>query len=540
MLPEPQGAHPAPRPSELSEAASRGHWERPGRGRRLGVVAPLFCARSCQSLGIGDFADLDRLVDWCVEIGASVLQLLPLNDMGTGSSPYSALSAMALDPIYLSLPRMEPLVQDAAWARSLGSVRAELETAPRVRYQQVRQEKMRLLYQAFEHCRSDLAHSPELEIFREESPWLEGYLAFRVLKEKHGWRSWEEWSRGRSPEEWIALAGRTDEEALDFHRFLQWISREQLRGARRYADDRGVLLLGDIPILVARDSADVWEHTELFHLDSTAGAPPDMYAADGQNWGFPTYDWESIASRDYAWWRLRLAGLRDYFHLYRIDHVVGFFRIWTIPMGEETGRNGRFVPEDEARWGEHGWRLLSMMLEASPLLPLAEDLGAIPPVCRDTLRSMGIPGLKVARWEKRYHGDGSFIHPREYPFLSVATSSTHDSETLAGWWQAFPGERAQLHRELGLGDRPPAELDRELSRLLLGDLARSGSAFAILPIWDLLHGAPGYLDPDPQANRVNLPGVCSEQNWTYRLPFLMERLIGDAALNGELREVLAR
>ncbi|MBM4320365.1 MAG: 4-alpha-glucanotransferase, partial [Deltaproteobacteria bacterium] len=390
-------------------------------------------------------------------------------------------------------------------------------------------------------CRPAVERDPGYRSFRTENPWLDGYVAFRVLKEVNCWRSWEEWSAGRPPARCLAEAEKQWGERLDHHRFLQWIAAQQLRSAREYACNHGVLLKGDIPILVGRDSADVWLHPELFHLDATAGAPPDMYAAEGQNWGFPTYDWDALARLDYSWWRQRLAAIEQYFHLYRIDHVVGFFRIWTIPLGERTGLKGRFVPEDEQTWGRHGRQLLSMMLDSCALLPIGEDLGTIPDVCRATLNEMGIPGLKVARWEKRWHGDRSFIPPREYPFLSVATSSTHDSETLAGWWQAFPEEREQLYRELGLGHHAPAELTLPLAERLLGDLAHSSSAFTILPLNDVLFlGGDGYLFPRPEQNRVNVPGTCTPTNWTFRLPRPLERLLADARLNDRLKELLRR
>ena len=525
---------------QLQEGPSRQHWERAGTERRLGVILPLSSARTNTSQGIGDFGDLQRLVDWCQCIGATTLQLLPLNDAGNGTSPYSALSAMALDPAYISLELVGPLVDDADWLARVRLLARVLEQTKRVQYAAVRFAKEELLREAFGRCWSDLRGSEAYERFAASCPWLDGYAAFRVLKERNGWASWEEWSGGRPAGDWIAELRSEAPAAVDFHCFQQWLAREQLMAARTYAQERGVLLKGDIPILVGRDSADVWKRPELFHLDATAGAPPDMYAADGQNWGFPTYDWAAHEAEGFAWWRQRLQLLQDYYDLYRIDHVVGFFRIWTIPLGEKTGRNGRFVPEDEGRWGEHGSRLLQMMLSNCDLLPLAEDLGTIPDVCRRLLREMGIPGLKVARWEKRYHGDGSIIQPRDYPWLSVATSSTHDSETLAGWWQAFPDERAQLHRELGLGDHAPDELTPELGERLLRELAGARSAFALLPVWDILAPSRRYLDPDPVANRVNVPGICDDTNWTYRLPFPMERLLADEPLNAHLRALLAR
>ena len=528
--------------SWIADRPSAPHWGRIGGQRRLGVAIPLFSARTGESCGIGEFPAIERLVDWCGEIGATVLQLLPLNDIGDGTSPYSAWSAFALDPTYISLHRLAPRVDDASWLRRVEETARELERSPRVDYPRVRAAKLPLLEEAFRRCQDDLARDPDYLGFLARSPWLDGYAAFRVLKEDHGYASWEVWGAGWVPGDRVALTQLHQAARLDFIRFQQFVAAEQLAASRRYAEERGVLLQGDIPILVSRDSADVWLQPHLFHLDAAAGAPPDMYAADGQNWGFPTYRWDRLARQDYAWWRARLRTMEDFCHLYRVDHVVGFFRIWTIPQGLRDGRQGRFVPEDEGTWGEHGQRLLEMMLGSCRLLPLAEDLGTVPDVCRHTLGYLAIPGLKVARWEKRWHGDRSFIPPAEFLPMSVATSATHDSETLAGWWKAFPEERQQLQRELGLGDGPaPARLPPALAERILGDLARAGSIFTILPLADLLELARDRsLGAEPEEDRINVPGELRPDSWTWRLRRPLEELLADASLNVRLLKLLER
>ncbi len=524
-------------PDWMARMPTSDHWERlGGPEKRLGVVCPVFSLRTSRSQGIGDFDDLEAMVDWCVAIGASVLQLLPLNDIGADTSPYSALSAMALEPSYISLRSLAPLVGDPRWEARVDEAARELERdRGRVRYRRVRELKLGLLREAL----AIMGDVEGLEQFRADNPWFDGYAAFKIFREQAGYVSWETWAQGRPASEWIARARREFPERVRFHLFLQWLASRQLAEAKAYAASRGVLLKGDIPILVGRDSADVWEHPNLFRLDTVAGAPPDMYAEQGQNWGFPTYDWPAHEADGYSWWQARLARLESYFDMYRVDHVVGFFRIWTIPFGEKTGVNGWFEPWDERVWGDHGRKLLQMMLDATHLLPLAEDLGTIPPVCRQVLGDMGIPGLKVARWEKRWESDRSFIPPSDYPLLSVATSSTHDSETLAGWWQAFPGEREQLHREMGLPGEPGERLTRDQAEAILGALARAGSVFTILPAWDLLYLGEGYLPEDPAESRINVPAILDDRNWTFRFGFLMEELLGDHGLNERLAGLLA-
>jgi 4-alpha-glucanotransferase len=266
-----------------------------------------------------------------------------------------------------------------------------------------------------------------------------------------------------------------------------------------------------------------------------------MYAEDGQNWGFPTYDWEALAAEDHGWWRERLALAGRWFDLYRIDHIVGFFRIWSIRHGERTGRNGWFDPPDEAAWGDHGRRILEMMLDATPMLPLGEDLGTIPHVCRDTMASLGICGMKVQRWERRWEGDRGYIDPREYPELSLATLSTHDSETCGGWWQA-DAHRADvqlLYETLGGRGDAPRTLPDDLYEQLVRYVSGARSRFVVHLLHDLL--APvGWLPGDPSLHRVNVPGTVGPHNWSWRLPLPIEAMLADEARISRIRDMIRR
>ena len=519
--------------------ATARHWERVGTRRRLGVAVPLFSLRSERSAGIGDVADLERLVDWCQAIGATVVQLLPLNDMGTGTAPYGAISAFATDPIYIALDRLPAAATDAQHAERAVELGRRLEGAARIDYPRVRREKMAMLEDAFARSRDRIANDGSFSSFvATNADWLDDYALYRTLREVHDWRPWEDWDGAYAGKDALRRFADAHAERLDFHRFHQWVIDGQLTAARAYASERGVLLKGDVPILVGRDSADVWRRRELFRLDTSAGAPPDYYAEDGQNWGFPTYDWDVSWRDDCAWWRRRLAHAERYFDLYRIDHVVGLFRIWTIPHGEETGRNGRFVPEDEGVWGAQGRRILEMMLDASRMLPLAEDLGTIPDVCRDTLADMGICGTKVIRWERRWHGDQRFIPPEDYPPLSMATLSTHDSETFRGWWADYPEERQLFWEDMGRSGPAPT-LDPAVHEACLVHAARVRSTFLILAIQDILAPAR-LLHDDPEDNRVNVPGTVTDRNWTYRLPVTLERLLANPRMNEHLARLLRR
>jgi len=513
-------------------------WRKFGVARRAGICVPLFSLRSERGLGIGDAADLHALVDWCARIGVSVVQILPINDMGLDAVPYAALSAYALDPVFLAVDRLPSVVADSRLMERVRTTAAELNASGPVEHQRVRREKMALFEEAFRQ-EDGPALEAELAGFRDANPWLEDYLPYRVIKEVEGFQSWEVWASRYAHPDSLRRFCVENSRRIRFHLYLQFHLDRQFREVRQYASAHGVLLKGDIPILVARDSADVWRHPEYFHLDTAAGAPPDMYSEEGQYWGFPTYDWDRLAADDYGWWRARLRQAERYFDLYRIDHVVGFFRIWTIRLGEKTGKNGWFVPDDESTWGDHGRRLLTMMIESCGMLPLAEDLGTIPHVCRNTLADLGICGLKVQRWEKRWEQDRRFIPPEDYPALSVATLSTHDSEILSEWWELYPQETEELCELLGLPAPEPGRLDPETHKTTLARMARSGSLFAIFMLQELLEPF-GLLRGTSTDNRINVPGKVLPTNWVWRMPVTLESLLEDDATSSQLRELLAR
>ena len=512
---------------EIERTDARFHWERVGIRRRRGICLPLFSARSHRDCGIGDLGDLVNLGRWCKEIGAEVIQLLPLNDLGRGACPYSAVSAFALDPVFVALDQVPGLERDAGWQARVREVASRLDGGVRIEWEAVRAAKEQLLEEALQRLDDSLLEDL-LESFEEEHPWLDDYLPYRVLKDLHGHAGWEAWGPVDRLDQ--ALQSPEGKRRRRLHLFSQWLLDAQFRRAREVLRGMGVLLEGDIPILVARDSADVWRHPEWFHLEVTAGAPPDMYSQDGQNWGFPTYRWERMEQDGHRWWRDRLRYAERYYDLYRVDHVVGFFRIWTIPAGETTGRNGFFVPGEEHRWGDHGRRILRMMLSATGMLPLAEDLGTIPEVCRETLLQMGICGFKVQRWEKRWKGDRRFIPPREYPVLSVATLSTHDSEILAQWWRDNPQERQELHEALGRTGTAPDGLTPDLHREILRWLAGGRSLFQIHLIQEILW-PEGLLSGPPEEHRINVPGTVGPWNWSWRCPVSIESLLGDDERN---------
>ncbi|MBL6975004.1 MAG: 4-alpha-glucanotransferase [Deltaproteobacteria bacterium] len=524
-----------PLPPDIEGKAAAPHWDRIGAHKRFGICVPLFSLRSENDCGIGDIGDLYGLVDWCRASGATVIQVLPLNDMGLDHVPYASLSAFAMDPVYLSLGRIPAVAGDGALLQRVREVARELNARSRIDYDAVRRAKMAVLAVALKRWEPDEL-TAELESFLSRNEWLVTYLAFRVIKEVDGFQSWETWG-DRWSETAIRAVPATHCDLWRLHLFAQWLLDVQLRGAARYAHEKGVLLMGDVPILVSRDSADVWGNPGYFRLDTCAGAPPDMYSESGQTWGFPTYDWNALRADDNAWWRARLAHAQQYFDLYRIDHVVGFFRIWTLRNGAPDGRDGWFEPRDQSAWGHHGHAILSMMLDATSMLPLAEDLGTIPPVCRETLRDLGICGLKVQRWERRWDTDRGYVDPADYDPVSLATWSTHDTEVLTHWWASSPGERQLLYQASGHEGEAPQCLEPGLHRDLTRWLSSAPSRFLVLALQDVLSPL-GVLDGDSALQRINLPGVVNDTNWTWRCPVTLESLLEDPRSAASVRAMI--
>lgn len=321
---------------------------------QTGLAFPLSSLRS-PGHGIGEFADLVPLGEWAATVGLDVLQILPVQDTGRDPSPYAGVSSLALHPIYL---RVEEVEGSEAVRESYLAAQAPLAALPRVDYAAVLESKMRALREILE--RLDHATVDErLRGFVEQNPWLEVHAAYKILEQRHSGRPWHEWEDHRDPQlEDLSAILESDRAEARFQIWLQWEADRQLRAAAEAMDARGLRLKGDIPILMHENSVDVWFHRELFDRSVRAGAPPDMYSDEGQNWGFPCYRWKVMAENDHAWWRRRVRRAARYFHALRIDHVLGFFRIWYIPADRRSGRLGVFDPTVFLERGElHEWGL---------------------------------------------------------------------------------------------------------------------------------------------------------------------------------------
>jgi 4-alpha-glucanotransferase len=333
-----------------------------------GVAIPVFSLRSEASFGVGEFTDLKRVADWCQQAGLSLIQVLPINDTTAthtwqDSYPYSAISAFGLHPLYLNLSKVANAAnQDRV--KDLEPERKRLNALPALEYEAVMAVKMGILKQIYAVQKEQTFKSQTYKAFFERNKdWLIPFAAFCYLRDKYGTVDFNQWPKLRryQADEVAALAAK-DSSAYDelaFNFFLQYHLHAQLQEATEYAHAKGVVLKGDLAIGVSRHSADTWQQPELFNLHMQAGAPPDPFSAKGQNWSFPTYNWLGMKRDGFSWWKRRFGQLAEYFDAFRIDHILGFFRIWSIPTHAVEGILGHFVPAIPVHLGELASRGIS-------------------------------------------------------------------------------------------------------------------------------------------------------------------------------------
>jgi 4-alpha-glucanotransferase len=341
---------------------------------------------------------------------------------------------------------------------------------------------------------------------------------FRALKERFRWREWALWPDGLDRHEPAALklASRELAGESSFYSHIQFVAHRQWEEVRTEIARRGVLLGGDLAFSPGRESAEVWANQELFDLTRTVGAPPDAFSKDGQRWGLPMPDWARMRALDFSLIRARVRHAREIFDLLRIDHVVGLFR--TYGFGIDPLAAGAFDPRAEADQRAQGDNILHVIKQdAKDMAIFAEDLGVVPPFVRTSLTAMGIPGYKVMRWEREWKVSGQpFIDPATYAELSVATTGTHDTDTMLEWWRAAGAdERRQFVASLRLDgaiDARQNELDDRAVDAIIESLYMARSRIAIAPVQDLF----GWRD------RINTPGTMNDANWKWRLPFALD------------------
>jgi 4-alpha-glucanotransferase len=468
--------------------------------RRAGISVPLFSLRSTRSWGIGEIGDIPLIAGWLRSASQSVLQILPLNELAPSeSSPYSALSAMAIDPQFISIWMMEDdEVFEDVWSRELDALRR----APRIDYKAVRSLKSRALRASFDRFFQTewLLETERAAMFQAflagESWWLDEYSLYRALRAQAGERPWTEWPaelRDRDP---AALARARADLSRDvlFYQYVQWIAAEQWQAVRMGTE--GIEILGDFPFMVTLDSADVWSRQDDFLLDASVGTPPDAFSETGQEWGLPPYNWDKARANGFEWLRMRARRQAALYDGFRVDHLIGFYRTYVRPLDR---RPAYFMPAGEPAQIALGETMMKIMMATSADVSV-EDLGTVPDFVRASIGRLGLPGYKVLRWEPQ--------DPSQYPPSSVAMTGTHDTETLAVWWESLrPAERRRF------GPDAP-QFDASVRDAILANIYAAGSNLILLPIQDVF----GWRD------RINHPATISDANWTYVLPWPVDHL----------------
>ena len=427
--------------------------------------------------GIGDMGDeLIAFLDWVKSAGMAIWQVLPLNPPGYGNSPYGCLSSYAGNPLLVDVGRVLNPSDDGLRARP---------TFPddHVDFNAVSAWKMDLLRRSYAHFDAHASDQDRqaLAAFERDNRWLPDWALFAALKDRHDGAAWTQWPEALAARDKDAIAAARRElgDQIRFHKYVQWLFFKQWAAVREAAYTRGIRIIGDVPIYVAGDSADVWANRNIFQLDErgeptvVAGVPPDYFSKTGQRWGNPLYRWDLLRELRYRWWVSRFRAALRFADVLRIDHFRGFAAYWEIPAGEQTAMNGRWVPGP-------GKSLFDAVRNALGDLPLiAEDLGFITPEVIELRKSIGIPGMKVLQFA---FGQLDSPHlPHHHDEMTVVYSGTHDNDTARGWYETAKDDERRLAREyLGLTD--PEDAPWTLIRAAFASVADT----AVIPVQDIL------------------------------------------------------
>ena len=470
--------------------------------RQFGVLFPFSAMPSKEGIGtMGEEAY--HLVDFLAESGAKVWQMLPLGptSLNAGSSPYMAPSTVAGNPLLISIQKLVKdnlLPQEMCYFKSTTSQ----EMCSKVDYEQVTMQHMEMLKRSYDYALDNTKQCVN-EFVNENRDWLPDYALFTALHDffKKPFWEWEEDVRDRNEETLKSYRNRLSEQIL-FVEYCQYLFFTQWKDLKKYAEARGIKIMGDVPIYVSADSVEVWCNPELFKLkgDKTpnkiAGVPPDYYSKDGQLWGSPVYDWDMHEKTNYKWWIWRLKHASELFDIIRIDHFRGLLQYWEVPAGEKTARNGQWCDAPG----------LSFIWHIKEMLPnvefVAEDLGIIGNDVRQFVEDSDIPGMRVLVFGIEHWQDNE--HLPHHSGDSIYYSSTHDSETLMEKLRSLSPEDNKFIKAY-LKVRPGEEQNFSVFHLLFC----SPSPLLIIPFWDLL-----LLGKEA---RFNTPGTVGDHNWTVRL-----------------------
>ena len=574
-----------------------------------GTVIPIFSLRSEGSFGVGDFGDLKMMVDWCAKTKQRVLQVLPINDTNMtytwqDSYPYNSISIYALHPQYTDF-RQLPALKDEALKAKFEALRQELNALPQIDYERMNNAKLEYLRALYEQEGKTILKSEAFKkFFDQNKAWLVPYAAFCHYRDLYGTATFQEWpDHHELPEkEREAMTKPTTKlyKEVAFWYFVQFNLDQQMRAAHAHARKQRVILKGDIPIGISRDGVEAWVEPKYFNLNGQAGAPPDDFSADGQNWGFPTYNWDEMLADGCSWWVRRFRKMAEYFDAYRIDHVLGFFRIWEIPVPEKSGLMGQFSPAlgmsreeiesygcpfneglflvDHKRndrwhpriavqfqeaynvlndgekycfnrlyndyfyrrnnqfWYQEAMKKLPKLTQATRMLVCAEDLGMVPDCVPWVMNELRILSLEIQSMPK--DPTTRFGKLSHNPYRSVDTISTHDMATLRQWWDEDE-ERSQsyFNTTLRRGGPAPRPLPGWLAKDIVSRHLTSPSMLCLISFQDWMSINEQLRLPDENAERINIPAN-PRHYWRYRMHLSIEQLLAADELNNEISTLI--
>ncbi|WP_298817039.1 4-alpha-glucanotransferase [Chloroflexus sp.] len=453
--------------------------------------------------GIGDIGDSAyRFVDWLVTAKQRRWQIMPLGPTSYGDSPYAGLSALAGNPLLISLDQLarEGWLDESALHGAPGAYGDWIDYGAVIPWKLTRLERAFARFMAHADATQRMAFE---QFCAEQQAWLDTFALFAALKEVYQGAPWNHWEPALVRRDPAALTAARQQltDRVGFHQFLQWIFFTQWASLRRYANERGIQIIGDLPIFVAFDSADVWANPDIFYLDDTghptvvAGVPPDYFSPTGQRWGNPLYRWDVLARRGYDWWIERFRMLFKLVDIARIDHFRGFAAYWEVPAQAETALSGRWVPGP-------GAALFEAVRAALGRLPIiAEDLGLITPDVDELRRHLGFPGMAVLQFAWGSDATSAYL-PHNYTRDLVVYTGTHDNDTTVGWWSSLNEPARQRVRDY-LGAR-----DEHIAWDFIRAALMSVADTVIIPMQDVL-GLGSWA-------RLNLPGR-AEGNWAWRM-----------------------
>ena len=574
-----------------------------------GTVIPIFSLRSEGSFGVGDFGDLQKMIDWCAKTRQRVLQVLPINDTNMtytwqDSYPYNSISIYALHPQYTDFRQLPPL-KDKERKAYYEALQKELNALPQIDYERMNNAKLAYLRELFAQEGSKMMKTEAFKTFFEQNKdWLVPYAAFCHYRDMYGTASFTEWPDHKTftekERESMSKTNTKIYKEVAFWYFVQFNLDQQMRAAHAYARKQRVILKGDIPIGISRDGVEAWVEPKYFNLNGQAGAPPDAFSADGQNWGFPTYNWDVMLADGCQWWVRRFRKMAEYFDAYRIDHVLGFFRIWEIPMPHKSGLMGQFSPalgmsveeiaaygvefneglflvdhkrsdrwhpriavqyqeaytqlsEDQKYhfnqlyndyfyrrnnqfWYTEAMKKLPKLTQATRMLVCAEDLGMVPDCVPWVMNELRILSLEIQSMPK--DPTTRFGHLSRNPYRSVDTISTHDMATLRQWWDEDE-ERTQnyFNTMLYRGGPAPHPLPDWLAKDIVSRHLTSPSMLCLISFQDWLSIDEKLRLPDANAERINIPAN-PRHYWRYRMHLTIEQLLAADELNEEISTLI--